>query len=104
MANLVHFDNDRASGFFTSLLLSSNYRKQLIDFVTNTLLGLPPYMTENFFHERMTITKERIKNNIEKQPNLSDADKSKNKALVDTLWPKAEEDLKIQLQREGRMV
>lgn len=97
------FDKDKIIGFLTALLLSNTYRKQRFDFVTNGILGLPSYMTEKDFHDRMTITKESIKNSIDNQLNSSDSDKAKNKTLVDTLWPKAEEDLEIQLKRVGRM-
>lgn len=95
---------DKAIVFLTALLLSNTYRKQIFEFVTNGIIRLPPYMTEKAFREKMRITKECIKNNIESQSNLSDSDKAKNKILVDALWPKAEEDLKIQLQSKGRMV
>lgn len=98
------FDNDKELEILTALLLSNTYKQQLFEFVTKVILGLPSYMTEKDLNDRMTVTKECIKNNIESQSNLSDSDKAENKALVDTLWPKAEEDLKIQLQIDGRMI
>lgn len=90
--------------FLTALLQSNTYRKQVFEFVTTVILNLPPYMTENILHERMALTKECIKNNIENKSNLSDSDKAKQKALVDALWPSAEKDLEEQLRQEGRMI
>lgn len=79
-------NNDKAIQLLTVLLLSNANRKQFFEIITNEILRIPPYLTENEIHDRMTVTKEFIKNSIENQPNLSESDKAKKKALVDTLW------------------
>lgn len=94
--------NPQLDNSITSLMVNPLSFK-IGDFFCYYILGLPHYVTKETLHFRMETLKEIKKKDIENEE-ISDQDKQVQITLNNLIFANAENELKVQLQKEGRLI
>lgn len=97
-------DKDKLKVYDSTMLISTPSAVQLCELMKSMILNTPYFMAESSVHMAIEYFKASFKKDIELNDNLSDDIKEKQKQLFDISFTMAEENLKSQLEIQGRLI
>lgn len=97
-------DNDKIKEYDSTMLISTPSAAQLCEMMKSMILNTPYFMSDSTVHLAIEYFKASFKKDIEMNVNLSDDDKVKQKEVVDTFCFLGENNLKSQLNLQGRLI